>query len=627
MRAALSVLAFVLLCAGAVWARPPNIVLVIGDDLGWPYTGFMGDPVARTPNLDELAAGGTVFTQGQVPASLCRPTLQTLLSGLHPSQWTGKHSVLEERIGPLPTRQEVVHYRTLPRELQAVSYASWEGGKMWEGRYDDAGFTHGLANRAGQGLGIYGGNFGRTGWDTERCGPGSDAAVPCPALDPVRDFLDDIGDAPFFLWFAPKLPHTPFTPPPQYVLDSWQPGMPLPIAIVYGQIVWLDAVVGELLAELAARGIRDETLIVFLSDNGWEMGQGFLKNLLHGKGTLHELGTRTPIVFHWPGRVPAGVVREDLVSAEDLFPTLLDYAGAEALPDRPGRSLRHAIETGAPVGRERVLSHHLGIEASDTGFFVRTAQWRYIASADGREQLYEVSVDPYETRDVSARYPEQVEAFRALTLDWSARIQTPPERLEVAGRLQDAAGRSLVGASVRLEGEQERLQVLTGRDGRFLFRNLPHGDYVIRTGQGAARGATATRVHGIRVSLPVGPTGAYLTAIVSESATTVPSSADASIVGVVRGRDLEPVADARVTVTGVGGRRFVRVAVRSDAEGRYLAEHLPAGRYRVRAQVSGGFPPLRARVALGEGERRVVPLASGVLSSRARLPRRRTVLR
>ena len=116
---------------------PPNVLLLIGDDPGWPYSGFMGDPIVQTPNLDALAAAGTTFTQAQNPASVCQPALRALLAAVHDDQWSAKRTALQTTLGILPARSEVGHYRTLPRELARRGYLSWmtaiariAGGRM-----------------------------------------------------------------------------------------------------------------------------------------------------------------------------------------------------------------------------------------------------------------------------------------------------------------------------------------------------------------------------------------------------------------------------------------------------------------------------------------------------------------
>jgi arylsulfatase A-like enzyme len=124
--------------------RPPNIVLIVSDDLGYPYHGFLGNEIVRTPNLDQLAAEGTTFTHAFSPASVCQPALQTLLSGLHPRSWKAQRGRLEEAMGErfLP-RTEVEQFVTLPRQLARKGYRTFQGGETLGGRLRIGGIRRG----------------------------------------------------------------------------------------------------------------------------------------------------------------------------------------------------------------------------------------------------------------------------------------------------------------------------------------------------------------------------------------------------------------------------------------------------------------------------------------------------
>lgn len=588
-------LVWLLLGASAWAAQPPNVVLVIGDDHGWPDSGFMGHEVVETPSLDELAAGGTLFTNAQLPAPVCRPSLQTLLSGLHPRQWIAKRRALAAA-GTIPVvlfpelfRREVDHYRTLPRELSRRGYRSWEGGKMWEGTFQQAGFTHGMANTLLPTGNSDGQELGREGWDPARCGPSRQLDQPCPALAPLREFFDEIGDAPFFLWFAPMLPHAPFDPPPQFTDPYLDRGLSPDEIVYYAQVTRLDAVIGELFRELENRGHREDTLVIYISDNGWEIGQGFFGNLGNGKGSLHELGTRTPLIFHWPGRVPAGVVREELVVAEDLFPTILEYAGAEPLPDRRGASLKGAIEEGAPAGLDRYVSFFRGQLQIHRGHYVRTPRWRYMSFADGHEELYEIVVDPFEELDLVGSRPDLLPGFREDVLAWESEISEPPPRLEVAGRLVREDGSPIAGASLTLRSATVSLEVMTNADGAFRFQNLPHGDYLLEPGQ-----RVTLLLDPLAVALPVGPVGSYLPRVVGVPGEPLGHPVASTISGRLVTQVGEPLADVPVRVSDVERQSDLAVVVRTDANGRYLAENLPAGVYSIRTTPPPGLRTLRA---------------------------------
>lgn len=587
-----------LLCLGpwlsaTAWATErPNLVLVIGDDHGWPDSGFMGHPVVETPALDRLAEQGTVFSQAQNPVSICRPSLQTLLSGLHPRQWAAKRAALRAD-GPIPFRQEVAHYRTLPRELAREGYLSWEGGKMWEGSFSQAGFTHGMA--AGPPVGgfrVEGDGLGRDGWDSSRCGPTRTLDEPCPALDVVSQFLDEAADERFLLWFAPMLPHVPFDPPDEFRALYRDRGLTPGEELYFAQVTRLDAAIGELLRELDARDLTRDTLIVYVSDNGWQVDQGFFGNFGHGKGSLHALGVRTPIVFHWPGRVPAGRVRDDLVMTEDLFATLLDYGGAEPLPDRWGQSLRPTIERGVSARLDAYVSSFYGVAPEYRGHFVRGFRWRYISSRDGREQLYDIRADPFEQLDLIGAHPQVAEEMRDAIEQWERDIEVAPDELEIVGELVDAVGEPIVGGAVVLRSGSIELASLTGPGGGFRFRNLPSGEYTLGPGPRVVSFAEP-----IVTTLPIGPTGRYVGRVRAEPGASLRRPPDSALSGRLRTPGGRGLGDIVVRVRKLGWPIFedVEVVVRSDRNGRYLAENLPAGLYLVHADVPA---PLRAAWAL-----------------------------
>jgi uncharacterized sulfatase len=578
--------------------RPPNVLLLIGDDLGWPYAGFMGDPVVRTPNLDALASQGTTFVNTHSTASVCVPALRTLLGGVHSEQWERQRSTLAAALGPLPLRAEVQLYRTVPRELARVGYLAWEGGKLWEGTFASAGFTHGLATSISPDLFTsVGDDFGRTGW--------SDGT----ALAPLQDFLDEAGDRPFFLWVAPKLPHVPYDAPAEFVALYAGLGLDPLLARYYANVSWLDALAGAVLAELDARGLRDDTLVLFLSDNGKDATQD-LAGTGHGKGTLYELGFRQPMILRWPGRVPAGATREDLVSTLDVAATVLDYAGADALDDGGGTSLRSAVETGAPVGHDRLVSRYRGGLPSIDGAWVRTTTWRYLAAADGREELYAIDVDPFEQVNVAPLRPDLLPGFRSDVLDWTASIAAGRAELDVAGRITDPLDAPLAGESVELSGRSAagariRLRALSSARGDFLFESVPIGSYVLRSRRGSARLGFRNASNRIPVPLRAGSLDLFLPL---RGAQAVPAglAGDATLRGRVVDGAGQPIAGATVALAGNRGGRKLSVVLRTAADGTYRAEWLHAGDYQVRIRSTAPRRNATADVSLGAADDRVL---------------------
>jgi arylsulfatase A-like enzyme len=567
--------------------RPPNIVLIIGDDHGWPYSGFMGHGIVATPNLDALARGGVVFRQAHATGSVCLPSLRSVLAGIHQSEWLAAQAALEPTFGPIEDRRLAVHLRTLPRELATLGYLSWEGGKMWEGPFAEAGFTHGLATTPGGPFTSVGDDFGRRGW---REGT---------ALAPLQDFLDQAGDTPFFAWVAPMLPHVPFDAPAGFRAPYEALGLAPAAVDYYANVSWLDAFVGRVVAELDARGLREDTLLVYLSDNGWDVANPSANG--KGKGTLHELGVRTPLIFHWPGHVPAGMARDDLVSLLDVFPTLLAYAGAEPLDDRRGIDLRPAIENGSEVPRRLLVGHH---QFGNAGYWVRTRRWRYILAQNGTERLYRIASDPFESTDVAAAYPALRSVFRDAVAAWTADLSRAPAVLDAVGTIRDQDGVPIAGTYVRLRGrsatgEAVQLQVLTSARGEFRFTGVPQGTYWLEV-----RGRAVSLSDGIAsglvpLRLPVGALGSRKELRAHLRARGFAREGTGTIRGVLHGSGGDPVLGGSVLLR----RTNVRVEVRTDARGAFLAENLPAGHYRVVARAGSPAELAVGTIVLGEGGR------------------------
>ncbi len=421
--AALVVLAFLSGCSDIPVNKPPNIALIIGDDHGYRDFGFMGSTEIRTPHLDRLASEGTLFTHGFNTASVCDPSLRSIVTGLHPFQWDLRRAYLRKQGVRRGYATEIVNFDTLPRLLAARGYQSFQAGKFFGGSYDMAGFTAGT-NSPDIDL-RFGGEgkwFGRED------------------MEPLEVFLDTLGgeDAPpFFIWFAPMLPHGPFDAGIEHRAPYEDKGLSQSRLGYYANITRFDALVGAFLASLETRGLRRDTLVIYLADNGWDpplegpLRRGWDSDDEHGKRSMYEIGFRTPIVFNQKSRIPAGDVHAELVSTVDLFPTILDYAGVEARPDRPGEALRPLIEgRGSRTGREvfaamgDIRSNALRPTDLEDGrpepaTMLRNDDWHFISyDAWGKTSLFDVRADPEQHHDVAAHHPERIAEFQERIAVW-----------------------------------------------------------------------------------------------------------------------------------------------------------------------------------------------------------------
>lgn len=412
------------LVAGVAARAQPNVLLIVADDQAWTDYGFMGHEVIRTPHLDALAAAGAVFENGYVPSSLCRPSLATMLTGLYPHQ----HGITGNDPPPGVPRERmltrIARLETVPELLARHGYRCLQTGKWWEGSYALGGFTDGMTH----GDPRRGGRHGDEGLRIGRRG-----------LEPIFEFVDRCrGEKrPFFVWYAPLLPHTPHDPPARLLERYRVRGRSEHVARYYAMCEWLDETCGELLAFLERRGLEQNTLVVFLADNGWIQrpdARGFAPR---SKRTPYEGGVRTPIVLRWPGRVAPGR-RAELASSIDLAPTILAACGVPGPSDLPGLDLV-ALASGKARRREAVFGATFEHDVVDLEDPVRGLRARWVRrgrdkliwpAARGRApELYDLVEDPHERHDLAARRPERVaELQRAIEAWWPARLRRPETR-------------------------------------------------------------------------------------------------------------------------------------------------------------------------------------------------------
>ena len=405
----------------------PNIVFLISDDHDYDHLGFMGHPARHTPNLDALARSGFLFTHAHLPMSRCHPTLASFLSGRWPHQTGIYYNFGDKRLDPKDS---------LPRLLRDVGYATYVEGKYWEGDPREMGFTHGKGKTAR--------TFVRKGQDD------------------LLSFIDQQGgQRPLFVWWAPLIPHTPHNPPKKYLKKFDREKIEVPDWITPDHVdafrkkehlslameVWLDDGVGELVAKLKQKKLYDNTLFVFVIDNGWCNG-------LPSKGSPFEKGVRTPVFFTWPGKIAAGKQRDCLISTLDIYPTILDYANAPMPKSAAGISLKPFMEGNEAAPREQLFGAIYPAFATKNdqrperdvyALYARDERWKYIlyvqdvtakrnrnyfriqsietefpTRSRGAQDLFDLNADPYERKNLAGKpeHAERIARMRQAVLDW-----------------------------------------------------------------------------------------------------------------------------------------------------------------------------------------------------------------
>lgn len=254
---------------------PPNLVLIIADDLGWPYLGVLGDNNVITPNLDLLGTDGAIFSVGHSSSNICAPTLRTLIPGLYPVQYQSRASaIVKARIaeeGGIPKTADNSHKRalfkkeyetgaiaqfnTLPKMLKKSGYVSHQSGKWWEQSYRHGGFTYGMTEAWSWEDLV---EQGDSGFFTQMGGWGN--SIVRTTMTPINEFLQKNSHQPFFLWFGPSLPHSPLNPPHRfYKYFELRTDLSESAKLYYANIAWFDWSVGQLIDDLEKNGALHNT--------------------------------------------------------------------------------------------------------------------------------------------------------------------------------------------------------------------------------------------------------------------------------------------------------------------------------------------------------------------------------
>ncbi len=407
-----------LLCAGE--KKQPNVLLIISDDQGWEDYGFMGHPRISTPNLDKLAARSLTFARGYSVVPLCRPSLATIVTGLYPHEHgvTGNDPSLPDQKKGAAFRNNPKYdryYKTIVenfeenpnfiRDLTSKGYVSFQTGKWWEGSpIKTAGFSHAMT--AGEGKG-------------ERHG-GEGLEIGRKGIGPIREFIEQAGDKPWIVWYAPMLPHDPHTPPDDLLQKYLKIAPSESVARYWGNVEWFDRSCGELLDYLEKIGELDNTIIVYVTDNGIIPSQDGKKGFApRSKNSPYEGGIRTPIMVSWPGRVKPQMDREHLASTLDVWPTLAALLESPAPKGLPGINLTDAAAVAA---RPAVFGEQYSHDIADVDHPTRSlgarwmvdGWWKIIVPEPGKEpgekpQLYNLRDDPWEKVDLADSEPARVE--------------------------------------------------------------------------------------------------------------------------------------------------------------------------------------------------------------------------
>ncbi|MFO0891664.1 MAG: sulfatase [Isosphaeraceae bacterium] len=439
----------------AAEARKPNIVIILADDLGYADVGFHGNRDIPTPNLDALASGGVRFTSGYVSGPYCSPTRAGLLTGRYQQRFGHEFNPGQEQSAEfgLPLSES-----TLADRLKAAGYATGLVGKWHLGAeprfhpqrrgFDEFfGFLPGAHSYfPGQGAPIYRGT---------QVVEEKEYLTDALAREAVS-FVQRHRHQPFFLYLAFNAVHTPMHATDNR-LSRFASIKDETRRTYAAMLSALDEGIGKVLETIRSAGLEQDTLLVFLSDNGGPTMLGTSVNgsrnapLRGSKRTTLEGGIRVPFVLNWRGKLPAGAVYDQPVIQLDILPTALAAAGVESLsgPKLDGVNLLPHLANPSASAPHEDLFWRLGEQAA-----IRRGDWKLVrydrtvdepgTRSDPQSgikvtsfRLYNLARDPGETEDQAASHPEKLQELLAAWRDWDAQLARPlwgPARRTAAAR-------------------------------------------------------------------------------------------------------------------------------------------------------------------------------------------------
>ena len=464
--------------AGNQSARKPNVVIILGDDLGYCDTGLYGCKDIPTPNINAIARRGALFTNGYSAAPVCSPSRAGLITGRYQQRFGFEFNAgpLQRAIGD-PEMGLPVSEITLAQVMKQAGYATGMVGKWHLGMRDkfhptERGFDEYFGFLFGANIYVNparadvknaaaGGAEATPAWPRVARNPIYRGKTPVEEEEYLTDafareavaFIERHKAEPFFLYAPFNAPHTPLQAPKEY-LDRYADIADTKRRTYAAMVSCVDDQVGRIVAALEKRGMTKETLIAFSSDNGGPLGSGATNGRWRaGKGTLYEGGVRVCAFANWPGKIAAGTIVKEPLHIVDWYPTVLKLAGVSLEQKLPldGRDAWPTIAAGKPTPHPELL-----LNTTPANGAIRAGDWKLVVGGNRSEvdgtptttkgkgkkggasdsvELFNLADDPYEKTNLADRQPEKVKELSA-RLEAYAQAAVPPKSAPQSANFQ-----------------------------------------------------------------------------------------------------------------------------------------------------------------------------------------------
>lgn len=429
-------------------AQRPNVVFFLVDDLGWADLACYGNRFHETPNIDRLASEGVRFTDAYAASAVCSPTRASIMTGKYPARlkitdWIPGVIFPQAKLSTPGIRYELpLEETTLAEALQANGYHTLHVGKWHLGEKEQywplqQGFIENIGGHSKGAPGSYFHPYAKvtpeTDWSVKNLPPGGQEGdyLTDRLTNEALELLDQYhqSEDPFFLYMSYYTVHTPLEAKPDYIQKYEQKKGQMVLQrenTTYASMIQsLDESVGRILNKLEELEVADNTLVIFFSDNGGLVEYDGNAPLREGKGFYYEGGIREPLIVRYPGKIAPKSIQETMVSSIDFYPTILEACQIDLATSVDGRSLWPLLTNSTP-GLNRAMfwhyPHYHTPQRPPTGA-VRFGNFKLLEFyEDARIELYDLSTDIGEKKDLSSVMPEKAAELRRLLLDWRKEV-------------------------------------------------------------------------------------------------------------------------------------------------------------------------------------------------------------